>query len=81
MTAEDLLEGLRNNPMERLRWMVLREFGIIPGSRKAKSISDFDILRCAAHMVIDNEAENNKAMELYTNESFDEKKFRELAHK
>lgn len=72
------MEKLAQDPMERLRWLVLRDFCIIPGSRRAKAVSDEDILRCAAHMLIDSRSFEN-GQERGENDSFDEERFRRLS--
>lgn len=53
MTSEKLINELSADPMERLRWTVLRAFNVLPSSADAKSMSDDDCIRFAAHMLID----------------------------
>ena len=53
MTSEELILSLKDEPMERLRWTVLRAFNVLPCSEEAKSMSDEDCLRFAAHMLVD----------------------------
>ena len=69
MTSEKLLTELCADPMERLRWTVLRAFNVLPSSSEAKSMSDDDCIRFAAHMLIDKRgfmAQNpNFSMEKY----------------
>ncbi len=79
MNAAELIESLEKDHMERLRWLVLREFGIIPGSKRALCISDWDILRCAAHMVIDSRDSDADIGEQGQNGSFDKERFKRLS--
>lgn len=79
MNAAELIESLAKDPMERLRWLVLSGFGIVPGSRKAMGISDWDILCCAAHMVIDSRASAANTGEQGENGSFDKERFKRLS--
>ena len=53
MTSEKLISELCADPMERLRWTVLRAFNVLPSSNDAKNMSDDDCIRFAAHMLID----------------------------
>lgn len=53
MTSEELMSTLSADPMERLRWRVLREFNVLPSSEEARKMSDDDCIRFAAHMLID----------------------------
>lgn len=52
MTVQELI-ATASQPMERLRWLVLKEFEILPYSESAKTVTDDDILKMAAHMVLD----------------------------
>ena len=79
MNAAELIKSLEKDPMERLRWLVLRGLGIIPGSRRAREISDWDILRCAAHMVLDNRDISKGTGEQGENGSFDKERFKRLS--
>lgn len=53
MTGEELLSTLSADPMERLRWTVLRAFNVLPCTAEARQMTDDDCMRFAAHMVID----------------------------
>lgn len=53
MTCDELILSLKADPVERLRWTVLRAFNVLPCSAEAKEMSDEDCLRFAAHMLID----------------------------
>ena len=69
MTSEELMIKLSADPMERLRWRVLREFHVLPSSDEARKMSDDDCIRFAAHMLIDKTGEAlpnpNFSMEKY----------------
>lgn len=69
MTCEELMKNLSADPMERLRWRVLREFKVLPSSNDAKTMSDDDCIRFAAHMLLDKMGEAlpnpNFSMEKY----------------
>lgn len=69
MTSEELMSTLADDPMERLRWCVLREFNVLPSSDEAKKMSDDDCIRFAAHMLIDKNGASlpntNFSMEKY----------------
>ena len=58
--------------MERLRWIVCREFGVLPGS---VPLSDTDYLRCGVNMLMDRQREAPVAD---GNPSFDSGRFEEL---
>lgn len=49
----ELILEAKAQPMERLRWTVLKAFGVLPSSDDAKRMSDEDCLRFAAHMLLD----------------------------
>lgn len=80
MTAEEVLERLEGDYFERLKWLVLREFRILPGSKMAKETSDEDFVLCGAHMVLDNRMRSDASnSEGARNGAFDEKRFRALS--
>lgn len=80
MIAEELFEKLGNDPLERLKWLVLCRFGVLPGSTAAKELDDEDYVRCGAHMVLDERALPELSAEEKTfNSSFDEERYRNLA--
>ena len=79
MTAEELLDRLEKDSMARLRWLVLKEFGVLPGSKRAGKLSDEDCVICGAHMLLDRlERENALPGERGANASFDDGRFRTL---
>ncbi len=80
MTAEELIRQLEGSPVERLKWLVLREFGVLPGSKTAEELSDEDFIVCGAHMVIDRRMRSDAPSgEGGTNCSFDEERFSQLS--
>ena len=81
MTAEELIRRLEGTPLERLRWRVLHDFRILPGSRAARGLNDEDVLICGAHMVLDarrRRAGEKSGVEFSQNEGFDSERFSEL---
>ena len=39
--------------MERLRWLVLRSFGVLPGDEAALRMTDEDYVRCGLQLLLD----------------------------
>ena len=79
MTASEIIEGLKKDPLERLKWLVLKSFGVLPGSKMARELSNEDFIFCAANMVIDARgAIEEKLREGGFNATFDENRFFEL---
>ena len=58
--------------MDRLRWIVCRQFGVLPGSI---TLSDADYLRCGVNMLMDRQGAASGADK---NLSFDSGRFDEL---
>ena len=58
MTLNTLLAGLRNDNRQRLRWRVLRLFGVLPGSKEWRRMSDVDCLLCGLHLLLDMGEQN-----------------------
>ena len=56
MMLEEELRRLEAAPLERLRWRVLKHFGVLPGSRQARALRDRECVRCGLHMVLDQRA-------------------------
>ena len=48
---------LREDPGERLRWRVLRQFGVLPTEGRARAMRDRDYLWCLANGLLDREEE------------------------
>ena len=71
MRTDELISAAKADPMERLRWTVLRAFNVLPCSEDARSMSDEDCLKYAAHMLLDKAggtaANPNFDMEKYLN--------------
>lgn len=57
MISEKLIEALSSDPMARLRWRVMKNLGITPGSHEARNMTDAECLSYAVHMVLDMSAE------------------------
>ena len=76
MIAEEIIERLEGDYLERLKWLVLREFRILPGSKMACEPSDEDFVLCGAHMVLDLRLRSESASaESGQNRTFDEERF------
>lgn len=55
-----LMEALRQEPMERIRWYVLKTFGVLPTEKRARTMTEGDYLYCAMQLMLDGEEEKNK---------------------
>ena len=53
--VEKLLFELKQQPMERIRWRVLKEFGVLPTDSRAREMTRGDYLYCALQMMLDRE--------------------------
>ncbi len=53
--AERMKTALAQTPQERLRWRILREFGVLPWEARARALRERDYLYCAAQMMLDEE--------------------------
>ena len=69
------MKALEADSFERLRWLVLREFGALPNSRVAKRLGPGDVLYCAANMALDARGVGAAGN---VNSTFDNEKFCEL---
>lgn len=79
MSLEELLAALGADPLERLRWLVLKRFGVLPFSEQARELSDEDFVVCGAHMVLDARGSSRGGYgEGGVNASFDEDRFNSL---
>lgn len=47
--------ALKNDRYERLKWKVLRRFGVLPSESRAREMTDGDYLYCILHMMLDEE--------------------------
>lgn len=72
MTAEELIADVSRDPMEKLRFRVLRAFNVLPCSDEARRMTDEDCLRYAAQLL----ADRNGAGE--TNPHFDNDRYLRL---
>ena len=80
MTAEEIIRQLERNALERLKWLVLREFNVLPGSKTAEELSDEDYIICGAHMILDRRLRSEaSSSEGEINDSFDEERFSKLS--
>ena len=72
-----LLTRLQNDNRLRLRWRVQRLFGVLPGSREARRMSDIDCLLCGLHLLLDlGECTGEETRE--RNAAFDAERFARL---
>ena len=55
--VEEWKRELAGHTGERLRWRVLRAFGVLPHEERARSMKERDVLRCALHLLLDQEEE------------------------
>ena len=51
--AQRAAQALGEAEYERLKWRVLKSFGVLPGEARAKRMTDGDYLYCAAQMMLD----------------------------
>jgi len=75
MTLDALLAQLRNDSRQRLRWRVLKRFGVCPGSREGRRVSDIDCLLCGLHLLLDMDVGGGSQER---NPAFDAERFTEL---
>ena len=54
-TLETVKTDLRDDPGERLRWRVLRQFGALPTEQRARAMKGRDYLWCLANTILDRE--------------------------
>ena len=55
-----LRKALAESPYERLKWQVLRRFGVLPSEPRARQMTDGDYLYCVLQMMLDDEAERDR---------------------
>lgn len=53
--VEDLKNALNRLSQERLKWKVLRAFGVLPNEARARAMTGRDYLWCALHLLLDEE--------------------------
>ena len=57
---ETLMEELRQSPMERIRWRVLRAFSALPTEERARDMTEGDYLYCVMQMLLDQEEADSR---------------------
>ena len=72
---EKLISELGKDSLERLKWLVLREFSVLPGSRAARKMREGDVIFCAVNMLLDR---RRGGAERDENPVFDNGRSREL---
>ena len=53
--AQLAAEALKEQEYERLKWRVLKRFGVLPGEARARRMTDREYLYCAAQMMLDEQ--------------------------
>lgn len=53
--AQKAMQALEQEDYERLKWRVLRAFGVLPGEARARRMTDRAYLYCAAQMMLDEQ--------------------------
>lgn len=54
---ESLQRALEQAPHERLKWRVLRAFGVLPSEQRAREMTEADYLYCVMQLTLDEEQE------------------------
>lgn len=54
-THEEVKDALVEDGYERLKWRVLRAFGVLPSEARAREMTDGDYLYCVLQMTLDEE--------------------------
>ncbi|MEG2958927.1 MAG: hypothetical protein RR828_04245 [Oscillospiraceae bacterium] len=57
LRVEGLKSGLSAAGPARLRWRVLRSFGVLPSEERGKNMTERDYLYCALNLLLDDEEE------------------------
>lgn len=52
---EQIKQALAESSYERLKWRVLRAFGVLPSEQRARRMTDGDYLYCVMQMMLDEE--------------------------
>lgn len=55
-----LMKELEQEPMERIRWYVLKAFGVLPTEKRAREMTEGDFLYCALQLMLDGEERKRK---------------------
>ena len=53
--ARRAMQALEQEEYERLKWRVLKQFGVLPGEARAQRMTDREYLYCAAQMLLDEQ--------------------------
>lgn len=53
--VEHLMEQLHMEPMERIRWRVLRAFSALPTEQRVRDMTEGDYLYCASQLLLDRQ--------------------------
>lgn len=64
--------------MERLKWLVLKRFSVLPGDKAARCMTDADYVWCGLQMLLDAETVGTPNGETGGNPGFSAEKFEEL---
>ena len=59
------MADLRETPVERIRWKVLRAFSVLPTEERAKKMTEGDYLYCAAQLLLDREVSEGQEQAFY----------------
>ena len=78
--AQKAMQALEQEDYERLKWRVLRAFGVLPGEARARRMTDRAYLYCAAQMMLDEQEKLDAMCPSCREENagFDERRFEEL---
>jgi len=53
MSLDALLARVARDKRQRLRWRIARLFGVFPGSKAVRRMSDVDCLLCGCNLLLD----------------------------
>lgn len=74
--VEAMKQALAADAKGRLRWRVLRTLGVAPWEKRAKGLTDQELVRCAVQLLLDREPP--RAVFGAVNPAFDDRRFEEL---
>ena len=74
----ELEAGLADAPYLRLYWRVLRAFRVLPNERRAQTLTDGELLFCAANLALDEREKRERPDGEAENPAFDEARFQAL---
>jgi hypothetical protein len=78
MSLDIWLRAVGGDGRARLRWKVIRELGILPGSRQDRRLSDRDIIFIGLNLLLDK-TDKYRTVEQNVNPAFDEIKYEQLS--